>query len=100
MKVRVCSIADRHAEYAKEVLAELKKAGIRATADTRNEKVNAKIREAQLAKIPVMLVIGDREAEQRAVAVRHRKGGDQGSVALADFVQEAKNQIASYNQEP
>lgn len=76
MQAIVLLIADRHTEYARTVLAKLKDAGIRADIDERSEKVNAKIREAQLAKISYMLVIGAREAEQATVGVRHRKHAD------------------------
>ena len=63
--------------------------GIRVTTDLRNEKIGAKIREAQLAKIPVMLVLGDREVETGQVAVRMRKQGDQGSVRVDEFLTQA-----------
>ncbi len=99
-QVRVCSIADRHAGYAGQVVEQLRSAGLRAEPDTRNIKVNAKIREAQLAKIPVMLVVGDREADQGTVAVRTRGGGDQGSSSVEAFVGEARNWIDRYNLEP
>ncbi|NIM01530.1 MAG: threonine--tRNA ligase [Acidobacteria bacterium] len=99
-QVRVCSIADRHADYASSVVEQLRAGGLRAQPDTRNIKVNAKIREAQLAKIPVMLVVGDREAEQGTVAVRTRSGGDQGSSTIEAFLGEAKNWIDRYNLQP
>ena len=99
-QVRVCSIADRHVEHADAVVAELRKAGLRVESDSRNIKVNAKIREAQLAKIPAMLIIGDREAEQGTVAVRFRKGGDQGSSSVEAFLGEAKKWIDGYNLQP
>jgi threonyl-tRNA synthetase len=99
-QVRVCSIADRHAAHAKEVVDQLLEAGLRVEPDTRNIKVNAKIREAQLAKIPVMLIIGDREAAQGTIAVRHRRGGDQGSSTVEAFLGEAKKWIDGYNLEP
>jgi len=88
----VLPIADRHVEYAKSVLARLHTAGLRADIDDRSEKVNFKIREAQLQKIPYMLVIGDREAESAAVAVRHRKHGDQGPKPVDDVIAQIKAQ--------
>jgi threonyl-tRNA synthetase len=99
-QVRVCSIADRHIEHADAVVGQLRGAGLRVESDARNIKVNAKIRDAQLAKIPVMLIIGDREAEQGTVAVRHRKGGDQGSSSVEAFLGEAKKWIDGYNLQP
>ena len=82
----VVSIADRHAPYAKQVEARLAQAGIRAEADTRNERMNAKIREAQLQKVPYMLIVGDREAESDAAAVRLRSGEDLGALPVDDIV--------------
>ena len=82
----VLPITDRQTEYARSIRKKLDDAGIRATVDERNEKVNFKIREAQLQKIPFMLVVGDREQENGQVAVRNRKHGDQGVKSLDDFV--------------
>ena len=83
----VIPIADRHIEYADSVLAQLDAAGIRAHTDGRNERMNAKIREAQLQKIPYMLVVGDREATAEAAAVRLRSGENLGALPVADIVQ-------------
>ena len=83
----VIPIADRHAEYADSVLAQLGAAGFRAEVDSRNERMNQKIRTAQLQKVPYMLVVGDREAEAGAVAVRTRDAGDLGAMPLPDFVE-------------
>ena len=80
----VLPITDRHVEYAKTVAARLEAANIRVKIDARNEKVNLKIREAQLQKVPFMLIIGDREAEADAVAVRTRRGGDLGAKPVAE----------------
>jgi threonyl-tRNA synthetase len=82
----VLPIADRHLEYAKTVMARLESEGFRVELDARSEKVNYKIREAQLQKIPFMLVIGDREAEQNKVSVRNRKHADQGAQSIDEFV--------------
>ena len=79
-------IADRHIEYCEEVLAELEAAGFRAEVDNRNERMNQKIRTAQMQKVPYMLVVGDREQEAGAVAVRHRDGEDLGAMPLDDFL--------------
>jgi threonyl-tRNA synthetase len=82
----VLPITDRQTEYARGVRQQLDAAGIRATVDERNEKVNFKIREAQLQKIPYMLVVGDREQANGQVAVRHRKHGDQGAQPLENCI--------------
>ncbi len=82
----VLPITDRHAAYAKEVKQKLDAAGFRSELDDRSEKINLKIREAQLMKIPYMLVLGDREAEAGQVSVRNRKHGDQGAVSLDAFI--------------
>ncbi len=99
-QVRVLSITDRTSEYAKKTRETLDRAGLRAEADVRNEKIGAKIRQAQLQKVPVMLVVGDREATDGTVAVRWRKEGDQGAVALDTFMHSALGWIASKNMEP
>ena len=85
VQVKVMPITDRTAEYAKKVAAELESAGVRVETDLRNEKIGYKIREAQLKKIPYMLIVGDKEAEAGTVSVRTRAGGDLGAVALAEF---------------
>ena len=85
-QVRVLAISDKHLGYANEVLQKLKAVGIRATIDTRSEKIGYKIREAQLKKIPYMLILGDKESESGTVAVRSRKDGDLGAVAVDEFI--------------
>ena len=91
----VIPIADRHVEYADSVLAQLDAAGIRAFTDGRSERMNAKIREAQLQKIPYMLVVGDREANADAVAVRLRSGENLGAVAVEDTIRRISQEIRS-----
>jgi threonyl-tRNA synthetase len=91
----VLPITDRQVEYANKVKAELDAAGIRVTVDDRKEKVNLKIREAQLQKIPYMLVVGDREVQNDMVSVRNRKHGDQGSKRTADFLADIQQLIAT-----
>ncbi|MFI5173400.1 MAG: threonine--tRNA ligase [Terriglobia bacterium] len=86
VQVRVLPISERHLGYAKEVVGRLRSAKIRAEADERNEKVNFKIREAQLEKIPFMLVVGDREQSSGTVGVRNRVEGDLGPKSLDDFL--------------
>ncbi len=82
----VLPIADRQNEYAREVHRKLIAAGLRAEIDERSDKINLKIRESQLQKIPYMLVVGDREAQAGQVSVRHRKHGDQGATGVDDLV--------------
>ena len=79
-------ITDRQTDYARNVRKQLDDAGIRSTVDERSEKVNLKIRDAQMQKIPYMLVVGDREQQNGMVAVRNRKHGDQGAQPLPDFI--------------
>jgi threonyl-tRNA synthetase len=86
VQAAVLPITDRHAAYAKTVAQKLTDAGFRITLDDRSEKVNLKIREAQLQKVPYMLVVGDREAEAGQVSVRNRKHGDQGAVSVDEFL--------------
>ena len=93
VQATVLPIADRHLDYAREVAAELDKAGLRAEVDDRKEKVNYKIREAQLQKIPYMLVVGDKEVSDRAVAVRSQKKGDLGPRPLDQFVTDALAEV-------
>ncbi len=93
VQVRVLPITDRHAGYAQKVVDRLGEKGIRVELDSRNEKINYKIREAQAQKIPYMLVVGDKEADQKAVAVRHRAKGDLGAIPLAEFEEQLLEQI-------
>lgn len=94
-QVRVLPIGDSQSEVANEVLRTLKKLGIRSEIDERREKIGYKIREAQLEKIPYMLVIGEKEAESGQVAVRSRAEGDKGAMPLADFLAMATEEIAN-----
>ena len=95
VQATVLPITDRQLEYARSVRAQLEQAGVRATLDDRSEKVNLKIREAQLQKVPYMLVVGDREQQSGQVAVRNRKHGDQGAKPLAEFLVEIRKLIDS-----
>jgi len=82
----VLPITDRHTEYAQRVTKRLENAGLRVSLDDRKEKVNLKIRDAQLQKVPYMLVVGDREAQNDSVSVRNRKHGDQGAQTVDEFL--------------
>lgn len=85
VQVAVLPITDRINEYAEMVAAELRKGGFRVEANTKSDKIGAKIRDAQLQKVPYMLVLGDKELEEQKVAVRERKQGDIGAMSLQEF---------------
>jgi threonyl-tRNA synthetase len=93
VQAMVIPIADRHNEYAQKVADQLRTAGIRVNVDLRTERMNAKIRDAQMQKIPYMLVMGDKEAASGAVAVRLRSGEDKGAMAVEEFIALAKKAI-------
>jgi threonyl-tRNA synthetase len=92
-QVRVLTISEKSDEFASEALNQLKAAGLRVTLDNAADKIGAKIRNAQLDKIPYMLVIGEKEAAAQSVAVRHAKRGDLGVKPLADFVTEITAEV-------
>ncbi len=96
VQVKILPIADSHLEYANRVKEQLLEEGIRVEIDERNEKIGYKIREAQLQKIPYMLVIGDKEVEANKVGVRSRKDGDQGAVSITDFINKIKTEIENF----
>jgi threonyl-tRNA synthetase len=95
VQATVLPIADRHLEYARGVRDRLQAAGLRADLDDRQEKIGYKIREAQLQKVPYMLVVGDREAAEGTVSVRERSGGDKGASTVDAFVAAARTEIES-----
>ena len=86
----IIPIADRHQEYADKVLKMLKAAGLRAEVDVRSERMNAKIRDAQMQKIPYMLVVGDKEAATEAASVRLRTNLDLKAMPLTQFIERVK----------
>ena len=92
-QVRVLPLSERLRDEAQAVTEELKKAGVKATCDDRGEKMGYRIREAQLEKIPYMLIIGDKEVEENTVSVRSRNRGDLGSMSLADFLAMIREEI-------
>ena len=92
-QVRVLPISEKFADYGKQVLDELKKNGIDATMDNRSEKIGYKIREARIAKIPYMLVVGGKEEEEKKVSVRSRFAGDEGQKELSVFINEICEEI-------
>ena len=85
VQVIVLPIADRHFDYAEQVADRLRQKGIRVELDKRNEKVGFKIREAEVQKIPYMLILGDKEVEQNQLSVRHKGEGDLGAMNFDDF---------------
>ena len=93
VQVAILPIADRHAPHGRSVQTRLQAAGLRVEFDERQEKIGYKIREAQLQKIPYMLVVGDREAAEGTVAVRHRVNGDLGSRTVEEFISAAQTEI-------
>jgi threonyl-tRNA synthetase len=95
VQVVLLPIADRHAAYAASVRDRLAAAGLRVELDSRQEKIGYKIREAQLQKIPYMLVAGDREMAEGTVSVRSRSGGDLGARTVDEFVRQAQAEVAS-----
>ncbi|HEY8767102.1 MAG TPA: threonine--tRNA ligase [Dehalococcoidia bacterium] len=94
VQAAVIPIADRHTPYATEVAAELRAAGLRVEVDERSERMQAKIRDAQLQKVPYMLVVGDREAEAHAAAVRLRSGEDLKALPIADIMTRMADEVA------
>ena len=95
VQAMIIPIADRHVPYAEEVAAALRTAGFRTEIDSRSDRMNAKIRDAQLQKIPYMLVLGDREEDAKTAAVRVRGGEDPGSLPIADLIARLEEQRES-----
>ena len=95
VQVKVLPISDKYMDYAEKVKAALDAENIRAEVDTRSEKIGYKIREAQKNKIPYMLVVGQKEAEEGVVSVRSRFKGDEGQASLESFIENIKKEIAS-----
>ncbi len=92
-QVRVLSISEKHVDYAAEVKSKLKKAGIRVTLDDRDDKIGYKIRQAQMEKVPYMLVIGAKEEEEQIVSIRMRDGGDAGQSTLDELIVDLREKI-------
>ena len=94
-QVMVLAVADRHLDYAYEVKKELEKAGLRVEVDDRSEKIGYKIRQAQLEKVPYMIIVGDKDIEANTISVRHRKDGDLGAMKTEEFLAMAQEEIDS-----
>ena len=99
VQVMMVPIADRHIEYANEVAAQMRAAGLRVDVDDSSERMNKKIRNAQLMKTPYMLVVGDQEEEDGAVAVRTRDNVNHGAIAVAEFIDRATNLVTTKSME-
>lgn len=93
VQVKILPLIDKHVEYALKVQKELEDKGIRVEVDARNEKIGYKIREARLEKVPYMLIIGDKELENNAVAVRSRKDGDIGAILVSEFIDKILKEV-------
>ncbi len=91
----VLPLSEKYLDYAGEVESKLKEAALRVETDRSNEKLGAKIRQAQLQKIPFMLIVGEKEASSGTVSLRKRTGGDQGSLLVAEFIDQARSLLAS-----
>ena len=96
VQVKILTITDNNIEYANKVKEELEKEEIRVELDSRNEKIGYKIREAQLQKIPYMLVIGEKEMQNNTVGVRSRSDGDIGAIEISEFIEKIKTEIENY----
>ncbi len=99
VQVKVLPVTDRAHEYAKALVSQLTDADIRAEGDYRSEKLGYKIREAQMQKIPYMLVVGDRDMENGTVSVRTRTGADLGAMSIADFIAKCRREIDTKQKE-
>ncbi|MCH7811758.1 MAG: threonine--tRNA ligase, partial [Chloroflexi bacterium] len=95
VQATIIPIADRHAEYAHQVAENLRAEGLRVEVDDRGERMQAKIRDAQMLKVPYMLVVGDREQEAKAVAVRQRDGSNLGALPLFQLIDRLKDEVTS-----
>jgi len=95
VQAKILPISDKYNDYAESIVKSLRNKGIRIEADYRAEKIGYKIREARLERVPYILVVGEKEAENNAVAVRSRKNGDEGSIAYADFEARILEEIAN-----
>ena len=94
VQVKILPVSDKFLDYAKEVAEKLDNEHIRVEVDTRSEKLGWKIREAQKEKVPYMLVVGEKDMNDKTVSVRSRKQGDEGAVTLCEFMDRIKKEIA------
>jgi len=99
VQVGLVPISEKHLEYAESVKSKLEAAGLRVELDTSNQKMNAKIRDFGLQKIPFILILGDKEAATDSVSVRVRAKGDEGSVTVAEFIARATKLVEDHAME-
>lgn len=97
-QIKVIPVSDIYDEYAKEVVGQLKKAGLRVSGDYSDNRMNAKIRSAQNLKIPYMIILGEREKENGEVSVRYRTGKQENSITLAEFIESVQATVAAKEQ--
>ena len=97
IQAKLIPISDRHLAYAQEVAAQIRAAGVRGEVDARGERMNAKVRDAQLQKIPYILVVGDKEVAEHAVSVRLRTNENLGAMSLTSFVERVTNNVKTYS---
>ena len=95
IQAKVLPLSDKYADYADDVVRSLRNRGVRVEADHRTEKIGYKIREARLERVPYILVVGEKEAENKEVAVRSRKNGEEGAMSLDSFIERITAEIAN-----
>jgi threonyl-tRNA synthetase len=96
----IIPISEKFNDYAEAIYKKLKGSGIRVKLDTRNEKMGAKIRNAELNKIPIMIILGEKEVENNSISIRRRFMGDQGSISVDSFLSESLDEINSRSKGP
>ena len=96
VQIKVMSISEHQKEYAEKIAKQLEEQGFRVELDEREEKIGYKIREAQLQKIPYMLILGDKEVESGAVGVRSREDGDIGAMPIEEFISKVKEEVETF----
>jgi len=94
LQVKILPISDRFLDYAQTILQSLKNADIRAEVDDRSEKIGKKIRDTELAKVPYMLILGEKEVNEQTVSLRRQGRGDLGAKKIGELIQELKEEIA------
>ena len=95
VQVRILTISEKHAGYAGQIQSQMRDAGIRVEVDSRAEKIGLKVREAEIQKLPYIVVVGDEEAGSGRISVRKRGKGDRGKSELGDFIEKVKREIDS-----